>query len=227
MGRNGMGVLATLALSPLEHLTLLFDAYQKGIDQCQPVGDFVNDRRAVFTFVHCAETQQEAIESGALEATLWFMNMQHEVYSVPRKEWLQSIREKTVIWANIDAIQQSALGAERKPGELPAEDEEALDFDDPVPVISLMNRQRAGHELDPHEIYEALDPFDAVIIGDVDTCRRKFEKYAAIGVDNLMCLMQMAPIPHEMVMRSIRTTGQYLLPELAKIERPRSDLAAG
>jgi alkanesulfonate monooxygenase SsuD/methylene tetrahydromethanopterin reductase-like flavin-dependent oxidoreductase (luciferase family) len=222
-----MGVLATLALSPLEHLSLLFDHYQKGIDQCQPVGEFITDKRAVFTFVHCAETKQEAIESGALEATLWFMNMQHEVYSVPRKEWLQSIREKSVIWANSDAIKEWALAAERKAGELPAEDEEALDFDDPVPVISLMNRQRAGHDLDPLEIYEALDPFDAVIIGDVDTCRRKFESYAAIGVDNLMCLMQMAPLPHEIVMRSIRTTGEYLVPELAKIERPRSGPAQG
>ena len=90
-----------------------------------------------------------------------------------------------------------------------------------------MNRLHAGEKIDPVEAYEALEPYDAVIIGDVDSCRRKFEKYAAIGVDNLMCLMQMAPLPHEMVMRSIRTTGKYLLPELAAIKRPQLSPAEG
>ena len=69
-GRAGVGALATVSLSPADHLPLLFEHYRRGIDHCEPVGDFVNDQRAVFTFVHCAETRREAIESGALEATL-------------------------------------------------------------------------------------------------------------------------------------------------------------
>ena len=83
----------------------------------------------------------------------------------------------------------------------------------------MRNRQFAGHELDPVEVYEALDPFDAIIFGDVETCRRKLALHAEIGVDRLMCLMQMAPLSHETVMKSIRTTGKYLVPELAAFER--------
>ena len=81
------------------------------------------------------------------------------------------------------------------------------------PCVALF--QLAGHALDPVEVYEALDPFDAVIIGDVDTCRRKLQRYADCGVDRLMCLMQMAPLPHETVMKSIRTTGKYLITRFA------------
>ncbi|MEE2665530.1 MAG: LLM class flavin-dependent oxidoreductase [Myxococcota bacterium] len=80
-------------------------------------------------------------------------------------------------------------------------------------------RQQAGHDLDPLEVCEALEPFDAVIIGDVDTCRRKLERYAECGVDRLMCLMQMGPVPHETVMKSIRTAGKHLVPQLAAFER--------
>ncbi len=67
-----------------------------------------------------------------------------------------------------------------------------------------------------------LEPIDAAIIGDVETCRRKLERFAGIGVDRLMCLMQMAPLPHEVVMRSIRTAGKYLIPELRAGDRSSS-----
>ncbi len=97
-----------------------------------------------------------------------------------------------------------------------------LDFDHPVPLIALMNRQLAGQKLDPVEAYEVLEPIDAAIIGDVETCRRKLERFAGIGVDRLMCLMQMAPLPHEVVMRSIRTAGKYLIPELRAGDRSSS-----
>jgi alkanesulfonate monooxygenase SsuD/methylene tetrahydromethanopterin reductase-like flavin-dependent oxidoreductase (luciferase family) len=78
-----------------------------------------------------------------------------------------------------------------------------------------MNRQLAGEKLDPVEAYEALEPYDAVVIGDVDTCRRKIENLASLGVDRLMCLMQMGPMRHEVVMRSIRDAGECLIPELS------------
>lgn len=64
-----------------------------------------------------------------------------------------------------------------------------------------------------------LAPFDAVIIGDVDRCRRKLERCAECGVDRLMCLMQMGLVPHETVMKSIRTAGKHLVPQLAAFER--------
>jgi alkanesulfonate monooxygenase SsuD/methylene tetrahydromethanopterin reductase-like flavin-dependent oxidoreductase (luciferase family) len=220
-GRFGVGILATAMLSTIDQLTELFEHYQRGLDQCEPVGAFVNDQRAVFTFFHCAETRQEAIESGIGEAVLWFMNAQPEVYSIPRDVWLDLIRDKAPVLSEQERTDRIVEWAEAakllKPGDsLPAH---PVDLDDPVPVIRLLNRQRAGQELDPVEVFEALEPLDAVIIGDVDTCRHKLERYAECGVDRLMCLMQMAPMRHDMVMRSIRTAGKYLVPQLAAFQR--------
>ena len=52
------------------------------------------------------------------------------------------------------------------------------------------------------------------IIGDVDTCLRKLHRIADLGVDRLLCLMQLGHLPHGEVMRSIRTTGEALIPAL-------------
>ena len=80
-----------------------------------------------------------------------------------------------------------------------------------MPVIRLLNRHRAGQALDPEEVYEVLAPMDSVIVGDVDTCRRKLERFRDIGVDRLMCLMQFGALPHERVLESIRLTGEHLI----------------
>jgi hypothetical protein len=92
----------------------------------------------------------------------------------------------------------------------------AFDHDDPVPVIALMNRLAAGEKIDPVEAFEALEPYDAVIIGDVEACRRKIRRLDELGLDRLMCLMQMGTMSQETVMRSIRVTGEYLIPEFHK-----------
>ena len=57
-GELGVGALATTLLSPLATLRALFDHYERGLARCQPAGRFVNEQRAVFTFVHCAETRE-------------------------------------------------------------------------------------------------------------------------------------------------------------------------
>ncbi len=207
-GRMGVGVLGTVMLSPLAHLAALVAAYRRGLAACEPVAAAVNARCAVFAFFHCAETREQAIASRAAEAALWFMNAQPDVFGVSRAVWLQTLREKLPLWNNLET--HLPKGAAQIAGEL----------DDPEPVIRLMNRLRAGVAVDPVEAYEALLPLDSVIIGDVETCRRKLAGYAEIGVDRLMCLMQMGSLAHAEVLRSLRVAGKFLIPELAR-ERAR------
>ena len=216
-GRCGVGVLATLLMAPPETLTTAFDAYQRGLDQCQPAGAFVNNQRALFAFFHCAPTRDKAIASGAAEAALWFMNQQAVVYGIPRAAWIESIRAQSVMWG---------IGTEEmmlKVAEADAEEAVEFDLNDPVPAIALMNRQHAGEKIDPLEAFEALEPYGAVIIGDVDSCLEKITNMEALGLDRLMCLMQMGPLSQEVVMSSIRTAGEFLIPELkrAKSTAPR------
>jgi alkanesulfonate monooxygenase SsuD/methylene tetrahydromethanopterin reductase-like flavin-dependent oxidoreductase (luciferase family) len=78
-------------------------------------------------------------------------------------------------------------------------------------VIRLLNRQRAGRAIDPEEAYEVMAGMESVILGDVDTCRAKIERYREIGVDRLMCLMQFGALPHARVMQSLRLTGEHLV----------------
>jgi alkanesulfonate monooxygenase SsuD/methylene tetrahydromethanopterin reductase-like flavin-dependent oxidoreductase (luciferase family) len=63
--------------------------------------------------------------------------------------------------------------------------------------------------------YEELDAEDMVIVGDVEKCVRKLERYAATGVDRVLCLMQFGRIPHAKVLRSIELFGQHVIPRFA------------
>jgi alkanesulfonate monooxygenase SsuD/methylene tetrahydromethanopterin reductase-like flavin-dependent oxidoreductase (luciferase family) len=200
-GALGVGALATTLLTPLAPLAELFEHYARGLTSCRPAGHFVNDRRAVFTFLHCAETRDAAIASRAAEAALWFVNAAPVVFRVPRSIWIDQIRGH---------FQTNDPGATRAVAA--SEVATDLDLDDPVPAVRLLNRQLAGERLDPVEVFEVLEPMESVVIGDVEACRRKMERYAAIGTDRLMCLMQFGTLSHQQVMASLRLVGETLLP---------------
>lgn len=205
-GELGVGALATTLLSPLDSLRTLFGHYQQGLDRCQPCGERVNAQRSVFTFVHCAETRAEAVASGAGEAALWFVNAAPRVFQVPRSIWIDAIRGQLAV------NDPGATRALAEPEAPPPDD----DVDDPVPVIRLLNRQRAGQALDPEEVYEVLDAVESVIIGDPERCEAKMRGYAALGADRLMCLMQFGALAPERIEASLRITGEVLLPRLAE-----------
>ncbi len=75
--------------------------------------------------------------------------------------------------------------------------------------------QRARPWGPDHEGQVYRDAIESVIIGDVDAVHEKLQAYADLGCDRLMCLMQMGAISHADVMKSIRLTGEELIPRLA------------
>jgi alkanesulfonate monooxygenase SsuD/methylene tetrahydromethanopterin reductase-like flavin-dependent oxidoreductase (luciferase family) len=50
-----------------------------------------------------------------------------------------------------------------------------------------------------------------VIVGDVDHCIRKIERYQKAGLDHFIAL-QADRIPHDAVMRSIELFGREVIP---------------
>ena len=67
-GRNGVGVLATTMLASIESVAKLVALYRESIRACErPVGKFINNQVANFTFVHCAESAREARENACAE----------------------------------------------------------------------------------------------------------------------------------------------------------------
>jgi alkanesulfonate monooxygenase SsuD/methylene tetrahydromethanopterin reductase-like flavin-dependent oxidoreductase (luciferase family) len=201
-GELGVGVLATTLFTPLASLRELFAAYAAGrASGGAPVGSIANEQRAVFTFLHCAETRERAIASRAAESALWFLNAAPQVFQVPRSLWIDAIRGDL---QSGDPRVSRSVAATDVTGE--------VDLDDPVPVIRLLNRQLVGEAIDPVEAFEVLEPIESVVIGDVASCRKKVEGYASIGVDRLMCLMSFGHIDQEDVLSSLRITGEELAP---------------
>ena len=196
-GELGVGALATTLLSPLESLRTLLAHHRAGLERCRPCSQVVNDQQAVFTFVHCAPSREAAIASRAGEAALWFVNAAPRVFQVPRALWIDAIR------GQLQTGDPAATRSQDGPDE-GAND----DLDDPVPVIRLLNRQRAGHALDPEEVYEVLDAVESVVIGDPDRCRDKIARYRELGIQRLMCLMQFGALPQERILESIRLTAE-------------------
>jgi alkanesulfonate monooxygenase SsuD/methylene tetrahydromethanopterin reductase-like flavin-dependent oxidoreductase (luciferase family) len=204
-GSLGLGILCTTLLSPVSTLEQMLVEYEAGLAECtDPAGKFVNDQRGVFTFVFCSETIDDAIRSRAAEAAMWYVNAAPRVFAVPRTVWTNMIR------GNVNSGAEGSSRAAQATDQVMVD----LDPDDPNPIIRLMNRQVLGHEIDPVEAWEALEDQDSVIIGDVETCRRKIKKYEAAGFGRLMCLQQFGHLPHDQVMDSIRRVGEELIPSV-------------
>ncbi len=203
-GSLGVGVLGTTLITLLENLAALLQEYDRGLERCKPAGEFVNAQRSIFTFMFCAETRQAAIDSGAAEAVLWFINAAPSVFHVPRAVWIDAIRGD---FSDTAPEKTAALTA--------PEVHDDLNPNDPIPVIALLNRHLAGEKLDALEVFEVMEAIESVVIGDVDACHAKMQAYADVGCDRLMCLMQMGAVSHADVMKSIRLTGEELIPRFA------------
>jgi alkanesulfonate monooxygenase SsuD/methylene tetrahydromethanopterin reductase-like flavin-dependent oxidoreductase (luciferase family) len=71
------------------------------------------------------------------------------------------------------------------------------------------------------EVREAMEMRNApgsaagTIIGDPVAARESVSRFVDIGVDELMCVMQMGTVPHEIVMRSLRTFGEKVMPHFS------------
>ncbi|MCP4905497.1 MAG: LLM class flavin-dependent oxidoreductase [bacterium] len=202
-GGLGVGAIATTMLWPIESIKVLVDAYRQAIDACEePAGDVMNDQFGCFTFVHCAPSREEAIASGACEAALWYANTAPSVFNNPRGALVDAIR----------GLYAPDLESWRHSHEEKVE--YAVDPDDPVPVVRLMNRQYLGMEIDPEEAYEVLGAIDSVIIGDPDTCLAKMKKFEEVGVDRLLTLQQFGALQHKRVLGSLRLIGEELVPQI-------------
>jgi alkanesulfonate monooxygenase SsuD/methylene tetrahydromethanopterin reductase-like flavin-dependent oxidoreductase (luciferase family) len=202
-GELGVGVLATTLFAPLEQLSEMMKGYRDAIAGCRdPAGATVNNQVGVFTFVHAAESDKAAIASGAPRAALWYVSSAPRVFNVPRDIFYSAIRGST------DPRSRGSIAALSA-----AEQPSADDLDDPNPVVALLKREFAGQEISNEEIFEVTRTLDSVVIGSVETCRRKMAGFRDIGVDRLMCLVQMGAVPQDQIIGSIARIGAQLLGE--------------
>jgi hypothetical protein len=48
--------------------------------------------------------------------------------------------------------------------------------------------------------------------GDPDNCIKVLERFANLGVDLILCFMEMGRVPHARTMESIKMFGKYIIP---------------
>lgn len=193
--QNGMGVLGVTLWTPIEEIAERVEIYREAIKTCTPVGEFVNDQVALFTFVHCADTDQEARDNGAAAAAAWYSNNAFRLFQGRNPPAPEE-------GAPLDIAGGDFVGAFLQQGEDHGDSESA----------QIRNRIAAGEDVPEDEIYDFLNGQDSLIAGSPETCLEKMKSYEKIGIDRLMCFQQVGPISHEKIMKSIRLVGG-LIPE--------------
>ncbi|HEX5407023.1 MAG TPA: LLM class flavin-dependent oxidoreductase [Pseudonocardiaceae bacterium] len=197
-GRRGVGVLGTTMWESLERAGRMVDLYRAAARRCtEPVGSYVNDQVAFFTFVHCAETDEQAMRNGAAAAAAW--------YTVTALTFFEAAAQ----FADTTKLQVDLL---HKPdgGGLTGQFLRAEVDDAITEGKMLIGRIVRGEDVPDDEIFAVLSAQDSLIVGSPETCRRKLRAYADLGIDRMMCLQQMGSIAHEDVLTSIRLIGDLI-----------------
>jgi alkanesulfonate monooxygenase SsuD/methylene tetrahydromethanopterin reductase-like flavin-dependent oxidoreductase (luciferase family) len=184
-GKNGIGILGLTIFVSVPQLEDRIRAYRKALEQAKPVGKFINDRIGAFTIVHVAETRQQAIANGGTEAAINYLLFAFRV-----------------------------LGGGANPGDAGMQREKVTEEVKSTPYRDLIAKEYPiiVKMMKNECTFEDLDGEDMVIVGDVDECARKVERYQRAGLDHFISLMQADRIPHEKVMRSIELFGKEIIP---------------
>ena len=198
-GRRGVGVLGTTIWESIDRVARMIDLYRAAAAECtSPVGEFVNNQVAYFTFVHCAETDEQAMRNGAAAAAAWYTVTALRFFNAAAEFAATMQRHQDILAAGDRGLTAEFLRAEA----------------DAVPTDAqlVIGRILEGEDVPEDELFEVLSAQQSLIVGSPDTCRKKLRAYADLGIDRLMCLQQIGPIGADEVMTSIRLIGE-LIPE--------------
>lgn len=203
-GRNGVGALGVTLWAQPSQVREWIDFYRQAVRATkQPVGSFVNDQVAFFTFVHCADTDEEAMRNGAAMAAAWYTSTAFTFFEA-KEAFLQTLAEQ-------DALLKDPAG-----GGLTGQflrNQEGKEVAAPNQAQIVIGRIMQGETVSDEEVFDALSAQDSLIVGSPETCRRKMKSFQDLGIDRLMCFQQVGQLPHDKVMKSIRLVGE-LIPEL-------------
>ncbi|SDD09345.1 LLM class flavin-dependent oxidoreductase [Actinokineospora iranica] len=199
-GGRGVGVLGTTFWESLDRVERMIALYRAAADACaEPVGSFVNNQVGFFTFVHCAETDEQAMRNGAAAAAAW--------YTVTALNFFEAGTDFQRMVERQQAILADPAGGGLTGDFLRAE---AAAATGPTPAQVLIGRILAGEDIPDDELFDVLSAQQSLIVGSPDTCRKKLRAYADLGIDRLLCLHQIGNLGAEQVMTSIRLTGELI-----------------
>lgn len=92
--------------------------------------------------------------------------------------------------------------------------------DRPTGNLDINREFLSDSELDDAMALRGADDAPAMnVIGDPSACKEIIERFQGAGVDELILVMQAGTIPHELVMESIQTFGEQVIPHFASDEK--------
>ncbi|WP_437849779.1 LLM class flavin-dependent oxidoreductase [Sorangium sp. So ce363] len=204
-GRNGVGALGVTLWAPPDQVKEWIGIYREAIRRCErPVGAFINNQVGFFTFAHCAETDQQAMENGAASAAAWYTNGSFTFFEA-KEHFLRTHAEEQALAK--DPAGGGLVGQllRDRAGKTPAE----------TKANAVLARIMQNEEVPNEEVFDALKEQNSLIVGSPETCRQKIKFYQDLGIDRLLSFQQVGRLSHEQVMGSIRQIGK-LIPEFDK-----------
>jgi alkanesulfonate monooxygenase SsuD/methylene tetrahydromethanopterin reductase-like flavin-dependent oxidoreductase (luciferase family) len=181
-GEHGIGMIALNAGRP-ERLQKAIGTYRDAVANAKPIGDFVNNKVATMVMVHCGDDEGEAMEMGAAAAK-WYLGLG---------------RRYSRDFSGSDEGAWGSYNPEDVPESYRWYAEMAKKGSDLKSTLATMST-------------EEMNEMTVVVAGSPAHCLEQLKAYEAVGVDEILCLMQMGTIPHEKIMRSIELIGTEVLP---------------
>ncbi|HZI10503.1 MAG TPA: LLM class flavin-dependent oxidoreductase [Myxococcus sp.] len=200
-GRNGVGALGVTLWASLDEVAEMIHIYREALrTRCEPVGEYVNNQVAFFTFVHCADSEREAMENGSARAAAWYTNGSFTFFEA-KDAFIQTAAE-------LEALAKDPAGGGLTGQYLRKKDPNAPQSR----AQRLLGRIVGGEEVPDSQVWEVLSAQESLIVGTQDQVRQRLKRYEALGIDALMSFHQVGALTHDKVMKSIRLTGE-LIPE--------------
>ena len=179
-------------------------AYKEKVRQSNPVGATINDQWSNNTLGICLEDNREARELGAKSIKTFFgpgkpyVQQQKDVYKQLLERWGGVPDDLKRNFSRYVDLPEGADNAE-----------EVLDLSGGGSIA-----QKIWEDMDA----DTLCDRGVIIAGDPDSCIEALKKHEAIGIDQMLIMMQTETIPHDKLMKSIELFGRYVIPEFKKSE---------
>jgi alkanesulfonate monooxygenase SsuD/methylene tetrahydromethanopterin reductase-like flavin-dependent oxidoreductase (luciferase family) len=191
-GQKGIGLLMPQLGGP-DSAKDSIAAYKAAVaDPADRIGMFTNDQCALFA---CAFTNDDHDKARVLggQASMWYLNTLAAIY---KNDWagqpLESVPDSYRFHAEARRRGQISGG-------------------------TLQTGISSNAMKDPHA-YEKMIDSGAFCVGDPKHVTDNIERYRAVGADRLVCVMQLADLRHEDLMRSIELFGSTIIPAIKAAE---------
>jgi len=197
---KGIGVLSFAANAPATIEGYVRD-YRERVATANPVGAFVNNQWGNFTIAHCGPDNAAARETAA-HAIKTFFGPGRPYSSASEDTYRQLIQQWGGVPDHLQAAFRGYFGEKDRPDA------------EPLPSSGDGLATAAGGNLAAWQRMDAGTLCDrgVIVAGDAESCIAGARLHEAVGVDQLIMLMQTETVPHGEVMRSIELFGTKVLP---------------